>query len=95
MFKKLLTHINFPSFLLSTYTIRLLITGASIGDSIALIGLLGLYGFTYFLQDKKEVPVNDIVKKDLETLAKEVMIIKNSLLAKSAATQIKPGNYKF
>lgn len=49
---------NLAPFVLSAYIIRLLITGASIGDALALIGLSALYSYFLFLESKKEIPVN-------------------------------------
>ncbi len=53
--------LNLAPIALSTYLIRLLITGATIGDSLTIIGLSSLYAFFLFLESKKQVPVNDDV----------------------------------
>jgi len=55
---KMVNYLNLPSLLLTSLLIRTLIFGASIGDAIALIALSALYGYHYYLQSKKQVPVN-------------------------------------
>lgn len=50
--------LNLAPYALGTYLVRLLITGASLGDSFTLIGLSGLYAYFLFLESKKQVPVN-------------------------------------
>jgi hypothetical protein len=50
--------LNLAPLALAFYTIRLLITGASVGDSLTIIGLSALYAFFLFLESKKQIPVN-------------------------------------
>lgn len=40
------------------YLVRLLVTGASVGDSITLAALSALYAYFLFLESKKEIPLN-------------------------------------
>jgi hypothetical protein len=47
-----------PTVAVSAFLIRLLVTGASIGDAIALTALLGLYAYQMFVDSKTQVPVN-------------------------------------
>lgn len=76
---------------LSLYLIRLLITGASIGDSLTIIGLASLYAYFLFLESKKEVPVNKQYWDRLVELEERVkgqqdnlnaLTIKNSFIGK-------------
>lgn len=53
---------------LGAYVIRLLITGATIGDALVILGLSGLYGFFCHLQSKKEPIVNQDIKDRLVVL---------------------------
>lgn len=50
--------LNLAPGLLGAYLIRLLVTGASVGDSLTIIGLSSLYAFFLFLESKKQTPVN-------------------------------------
>lgn len=53
-----------PPAILISFLIRLLITGASVGDSIVMIALCGLYAGHLYMESKKQVPVNkEIVDK--------------------------------
>jgi hypothetical protein len=62
------------------FGLRLVIKGAGIGDACALAALCGLYGFILYLDSKREVPINDQVKSELEQLRSAVQNLK---LAKS------------
>lgn len=44
--------------LLSAFVIRLLVTGASIGDSLAVLSLSAIYAFYLYLESKKEPVAN-------------------------------------
>jgi hypothetical protein len=44
--------------LLSLFVARLLITGASIGDALAILSLSGVYGLYLHIESKKEPRVN-------------------------------------
>lgn len=50
--------LNLAPVALLSYLVRILVTGASVGDSLSIIGLSALYAFFLFLESKKEVPVN-------------------------------------
>ncbi len=51
-------HLNIQTLLLLAFTIRLLITGSSVGDAIAIVGLSALYGYSLLLESKKEPIAN-------------------------------------
>lgn len=48
--------LNLPTLVLLAFLVRLLITGASIGESIVCLGLCALYSFHLYL-DSKKIPV--------------------------------------
>lgn len=60
------------------FSIRLIATGANVGDAIALFGFAALYGFNLYIESKREQPVNDQVKAELETLRNQVSSIQSS-----------------
>lgn len=66
------------------FSLRLIITGATIGDAIALFGFAALYGFHLFLSSKKEEPINDKFKSEIEALKLQVSSLHsaNALKAK-------------
>ena len=70
-------NLTFSIILLSLFLTKLLITQVSIGDSIAFLGLAGLFGFIQFMESKKEIPVNDKVKSDLDSMKKDLVEVKN------------------
>lgn len=53
--------LNLAPCLLGAYLLRLLITGASVGDSLTIIGLSSLYAYFLYLESKKQLPVNQEV----------------------------------
>lgn len=74
---------------------RLLVTGASLGDSVALVALLGLYGFHYYTEGRKEAPINETVKKhissleaNLQSLHEEVKQLKNTASGQKVVNQM-------
>jgi len=68
---------NFPILILSLFLLRLLITGASIGDAIALIALSGIYGFFKYLEHMKQPDINAEVKAQLEQVKADMSEVKN------------------
>lgn len=94
--QKFLKLLNFPLIILSFFLIRLLITGASIGDSIVLLGLSGLYGFYYHNESKKEPEINEEFKKKIAVMQNELDSIKNVQNTIKISSQIKPpANIRF
>lgn len=71
--------------LVSGYLIRLLITGASIGDAIVIIALSALYGFYMHLEASKEPVANQDLKDKIASL--ETLV--NSASTKVAALQLR------
>lgn len=67
-----------PLVAFSGYTIRLIIFGASIGDALALLSFASLCAFFYFLEDKKEAPINDSLKNEIEQIKSTVNALKIS-----------------
>lgn len=61
-----------PYGLLSAYVAKLLYFGANVSDAIIVASLVGLVSFFYFVNSKKEQPINDEVKKDIEELKNRV-----------------------
>lgn len=51
-------YVNLPTFLILALLSRILVTGASIGESIALLSLSGLYSYFLFLESKKSPKAN-------------------------------------
>jgi hypothetical protein len=66
--------LNLAPGLLGAYLIRLLVTGASVGDSIVIIGLSALYAFFLDLERKKQVPINKPFHDRLVELEEKVKI---------------------
>ena len=71
--------VNLPCFLLLSYTTKVLITGASIGDAIGLIALSTLAGWWFYLDENREPDINEKAKADVLKLAQELDLIKSSL----------------
>ena len=67
--------------------LRCAIYGANIGDALFLISIVGIFAYEKYLDNKKEKPVNDEVKSDLETL-KNVVSSLSMKHTKPAAEQV-------
>lgn len=55
---------------------RILVYGASIGDSIAVIGVSALYGYTLYLNTKTKADVPAEIKQELGELKSAVNALK-------------------
>ena len=58
--------------LVSCYVLRLLVTGASIGDALVIIALSGIYVTNMYLESKKEPEANVELKNRLSDVEKLV-----------------------
>jgi hypothetical protein len=68
-----------PAGLLTSYLIRLLVTGASIGDAIVIISLSTLYAGWVWLESKKQVPVNKEIQDRIVELEEQVKVAKDKI----------------
>jgi len=57
-------------------TIRILVKGASVGDSIALLAVCALYGYQAYVESCKEVPINDTIKQQVTELRDAINSLK-------------------
>jgi hypothetical protein len=55
---------------------RIVAIGASIGDALALTALGGLVAFIHYLEIKKEAPINDNIKAEIEGLKSSMNALK-------------------
>lgn len=67
--------------LVCSYVIRLLITGASLGDALALASLAGVYGYFLYLESKREPEINKEIKEKVILLEKLTEQTNNRLSA--------------
>lgn len=72
----MLKNVNYSLLAFFLFSIKLVVFGSSVSDAIALFALAGLYGFSLFLESKKETPINDEIKKDLENVKSAVNALK-------------------
>lgn len=60
--------IYLPIAFLIAFLSKIIISGTNLSDSLVLIALCGLYGYFYFLETKRQVPVNKSILDTLEKL---------------------------
>ena len=77
-FKNLLSHLTFQKSILIAFLIRLLITGANVGDAICIIALAALFGGMAFMEYKKIPDVNIEFKKELDVIKAEIVQLKSN-----------------
>lgn len=65
--------------LLALFVCRLLVTGASIGDALALAALSAVYGLYLHLEYKREPEVNTEIKEKISQLEEKVNKQENKL----------------
>ena len=96
---KYIKDFDIPLICLIAFVIRLLIVGASVGDSIALLGLAGLFGFIKFIS-KKDEDWKLLIEKELKQLRNEVISarLNNTIVRKAneakTSTQKEASNFK-
>jgi len=71
---------NLPLVLLNLLVIRILVSGAGIGDSLALMALAGLIGYIKFSSDK-EISNSELINSELVRIQKELSDLKGSITA--------------
>lgn len=69
----------FSHLALSALLLRLLVTGASIGDALALIGLSALLSYDLYLQSKKEPVANNDIRSRLTELEERLSVVSNKV----------------
>lgn len=82
-------YLNFPIVILSAFIIRLLITGAGLGDSLVIIGLSSLYAFNCYLQYKQEPVANKELINRVVELEEQVRITKENISSVKLGVSLK------
>lgn len=82
-------YLNLPAFLVSAYVIRLLLVGASLGDSITILALSSLYFLTYYFKSHKDEPVNKLVIDRIVELEETVKATKEKMNSFSLGNHLK------
>jgi hypothetical protein len=73
--KEFFLNFSMPLILCSAFVGKIIIYDASLGDSIALLGLCGLYGYHLFL-NKEKARQSDNIQRDIKLIRDEVQAIK-------------------
>lgn len=81
--------LNLPTLVLFSFLIRILITGASIGDAISLLGLAALYSYHLYIDSKKQHPVNKVILDRISDLEDQVRVAKESVNAVKLAASFR------
>lgn len=71
--------------LVSAYLVRLMLTGADVGDALVILSLSALYGFHMYLDNKKEPEAN----RELKDKIAEVEKIAQQTQTKVSAMQLR------
>jgi hypothetical protein len=74
-----------PAFLILSLTIKSIITGASIGDALAILSLAGLMGYTEWMQTHKHPDPSIEFKHELDKLKTDVSKLNLILTPKGPA----------
>lgn len=82
-------YLNLPTFLLASFLIRLLVTGASIGDAIVITSLSALYAAWCWVELKKEIPINKEIKDRVVELEEQLKNTKDKINSVAIAASFK------
>lgn len=69
-------HLKFPPLILLSFLIRLLITGASIGDALVMIALCSVYAGYLYLESKKDPIANKSLVDRIVEIEEQVKLNK-------------------
>ncbi|PCI45863.1 MAG: hypothetical protein COB41_00295 [Proteobacteria bacterium] len=79
--KKLISKINMSMMAFMAFSIRIIMFGSTIGDSIAIVALSGIFGYSMFLHNKDKKR-ESMVESDLSKLKQDLDSIKNKVSGK-------------
>lgn len=77
----MLKYLNPALVLLLAFLVRILVTGATFGDALVIIGLSGLYGFQHYLDSKKEPVANKMLWDRVADLEQQLLSTRDSVNA--------------
>jgi len=82
--KEYIKKINIPMVCLTAFVVRIVVLGASVGDSIALVGLASLFGFAIYL-NRKDTSWKEIIERELQKVKQELQSnrLNNNIIRKS------------
>ncbi len=72
-------YLNLPTFLISSFIIRLLITGAGLGDALVVLSLAGLYAGHLYLEHIREPEANPELRARLSLTEAMLEKVKNKV----------------
>lgn len=75
--------------LLPVFILKLLIIPTSLSDGFVAVALIALYAFSCYLENKKEIPINEATKTKLALLENEIKEIKGTLTAFKLSSQVR------
>ncbi len=81
--------LNLPTFLISAYLIRLLITGAGLGDSIVFIVLGALLAGHAYLEHIREPEANKELKEKISQMDERLITVKQKVDSFSLGVHLK------
>lgn len=74
---------------LPIFLAKLILKDNNISDAMIVLALSAIYAFSYYLESKKEIPINQKVKDELSSLKEEVKEMKSTLTAFKLTHQIR------
>jgi len=74
--KDIIALLNVPMLVFIGYGIRLILVGASIGDSLSLIAISALYGIILYFDYNKKPDVSQEIKIELDHIKQNLALVK-------------------
>jgi len=74
--KDIIALLNVPMLVFIGYGIRLILVGASIGDSLSLIAISALYGIILYFDYNKKPDVSQEIKVELDHIKQNLALVK-------------------
>jgi hypothetical protein len=84
---------NLPELAFLLFSIRLIILGSSIGDSLALVSIAGILGYKWFLAKDKHDALAGI-KQDIEDMKTHMQALKMDKIIKQRSVSDEPKKEK-
>ena len=75
----MIKHLSFTNVILCILLLRIIIFGASFGDALAFLGICATHSYLFYLNNKKEIPINQEVKEEISQMRQEHLELKSQL----------------
>ena len=89
----MLKHVSLLAFV--GLTLRIVALGATLGDSIAIFALAGLFAYEKYLEINKVLPLNDEIKQEINVLKGQIAVLQINKGMKTSSNEQSQANKRY